>query len=255
MREFLRLALPALLGAALGCSRPVRTAQDGGRPSLASERREPRADPPEGSIEGRVLWVGPRPAPARLATNASVQRVCGPSVADNALQLDGQGGVADVVVWVDAKAAPAPAGEGQVVVLDQVGCLYQPPILAARAGGPLRLRNSDPLTHTVHAVGLGRSLFNVAMPLQNAELTRQLPPEPMVVNIGCDVHPWMVAVVRTFDHPHFTTSGADGRFRLPGLARGATDVHAWHPRLGEVSARVQVTEGVTGADFTFGGTR
>jgi len=237
VREFLRLALPALLGAALGCSRPVRTAQDGGRPSLASERREPRADPPEGSIEGRVLWVGPRPAPARLATNASVQRVCGPSVADNALQLDGQGGVADVVVWVDAKAAPAPAGEGQVVVLDQVGCLYQPPILAARAGGPLRLRNSDPLTHTVHAVGLGRSLFNVAMPLQNAELT------------------WMVAVVRTFDHPHFTTSGADGRFRLPGLARGATDVHAWHPRLGEVSARVQVTEGVTGADFTFGGTR
>jgi hypothetical protein len=93
----------------------------------------------------------------------------------------------------------------------------------------------------------------VAMPLQNAELSRPLPPAPTVLDLRCDVHPWMGAVVRTFDHPHFTTTGPGGRFRLPGLVAGAADVHAWHPRLGEASRHLQLGEGATRVDFDFGG--
>lgn len=260
MRDFLRLALPALLGALLACGRPARTVGDGGRPSPESAEKRVEQPPvppgaPPGSVEGRIRWLGRRPVPSPLATNPSVQSVCGPSVTDNAFQIDGQGGVVDVVVWVDAPAVPLPlGGSGHEVVLDQRLCLYRPPVLAARAGDTLRLRNSDPLTHTVHAVSRGHTVFDVAMPLQHAELSRQLPAEPGVVDIRCDVHPWMRAVVRTFDHPHFTASGADGRFRLVGLAPGEVDVHAWHPRLGEASRRVRVDEGATRAEFDFGGT-
>jgi hypothetical protein len=203
---------------------------------------------------GRVGWRGPRPAPVALATSASVQGVCGPTVQDNALQVGAQGGVADVVVWVDAPAEPALASDaGLEVVLDQRGCLYAPSVLAARAGGRLRLRNSDPLTHTVHAVGLGRSLFNVAMPLERMELVRPLPEEPTVLDVRCDVHPWMHATVRTFAHPHFTTTGPDGRFALAGLLPGTVQVHAWHPKLKEASHAVRLEPGVTSTDFEFGG--
>jgi plastocyanin len=188
----------------------------------------------------------------RLTTNASVQRVCGPEVEDNGLRVDANGGVAEVVVWTDAPAEPPPVPAPQAV-LDQRGCLYAPAVLAARAGGTLRLRNSDPLTHTVHAVNQGRSLFNVAMPLEHMELLQKLPAEAAVLEVRCDVHPWMRASVRTFEHPHFTTTGTDGHFELAGLLRGDVELHAWHPKLGEASQRVQLREGVAYTDFDFGG--
>jgi plastocyanin len=259
VREFLRLALPALLGASLGCVRQSPAGADAGQASpkgAGAQLEHPfsASDASVASVEGRVLWLGPRPASSALATNPSVQSVCGPSVTDNAFQLDAQGGVVDAVVWVDAPAVPLPLDEPtQEVVLDQRRCLYLPAVLAARAGGTLRLRNSDPLTHTVHALWQAQTLFDVAMPLQHAELTRTLPAEPGVLDVRCDVHPWMHATVRTFSHPHFTSTDAGGRFRLPGLLPGEATVHAWHPRLGEASKRVRLSAGATRTDFDFGG--
>ena len=255
MSEFLPLALGALLAASLGCSRSTQTAADAGHAMpLPAERQLPAASKPAGatgSLEGRVRWLGPRPVLPPLPTSASVQSVCGSEVADNAFQVNSAGEVAEVVVWVDAPASSVvPESE---VLLDQRGCVYQPAVLGARAGGTVRLRNSDPLTHTVHAVRQGKSLFNLAMPLERMELVRPLPAEPTVVDIRCDVHPWMHATVRTFEHSHFTTTTADGRFRLVGLDPGELEVHAWHPRLGEASHRVRVAEGATHTDFDFGG--
>lgn len=179
-------------------------------------------------------------------------RVCGPEVEDNAFRLEASGGVAEVVVWADAAAEP-PSVSAPDAVLDQRGCLYVPAVLAARAGGALRLRNSDPLTHTVHAVNQGRSLFNVAMPLEHMELVQKLPAEAAVVEVRCDVHPWMRASVRTFEHSHFTTTTTDGHFQLAGLWPGDVELHAWHPKLGEASQKVQLYEGVAHTDFEFGG--
>jgi plastocyanin len=206
----------------------------------------------EARLEGHVGWLGLPPAVAALPTNASVQSVCGASVADATLRVDGQGDVAEVVVWVEAPAEATPVGL-PAVVLDQRLCADQPSVLAARAGQTLRLQNSDPLTHTVHATRAGQTIFNVAMPLQHAELTRTLPLAPGLVDIRCDVHPWMRAVVRTFDHPHFTTTDASGRYRLSGLGPGDVHLHAWHPRLGEASRLVRLGETATRADFDFGG--
>jgi len=255
--KFRRLAPSALLGSLLACARPTPTAVDGGpgAPGAAERRLAPSPSlAASGSLQGRVLWRGPPPVQEALPTSASAQSVCGTSVADNAFRLDSAGGVADAVVWVDASPEPLPsATEETLVLLDQRGCLYRPAVSAGRAGGTLRIRNSDPLTHTVHASKQGLSLFNLAMPLEHMELTRQLPLQPGVVDFRCDVHPWMRATRRTFDHSHFTTTGPDGTFRLQGLAPGAAQAHAWHPRLGEASKQVQVQEGTTATDFVFGG--
>jgi hypothetical protein len=74
------------------------------------------------------------------------------------------------------------------------------------------------------------------------------------VDIRCDVHPWMHAQVRTFDHPHFTTTSPDGRFLLPGLPAGEAQLHVWHPKLGETSAVVRVQAGAAPVDIALGAT-
>jgi plastocyanin len=259
VQTFLSAALPGLLLASLGCSQQGVPPDAGPgllRPAAGSIPREGHAAAPSGpgALEGRVVWKGPAPVLAPLPTNASVRSVCGESVPDLSLRLDAAGGVADVVVWVegppDAEPGRLPVQE---VLLDQRACAYRPAVMSARAGSVLRLRNSDPLTHTVHATRGGQTVFNVAMPLERMELTRTLPPVPGVVDIRCDVHPWMHASVRTFDHPHFTTTDAQGRFRIPSLPLGEEEVRTWHPRLGESGRRIRVGEGVTEVSLEVGG--
>jgi hypothetical protein len=245
--------------ACFGCSQRASSPLDAGPvvilPAAGSISREGQsaALSPQGTLEGRVVWKGRPLLLAPLTTNPSVQSVCGRSVPDLSLRVDPTGGVADVVVWVEAGAEPRTGPlPVQEVLLDQRACEYRPPVLAARAGGVLRLRNSDPLTHTVHATSGGQTVFNVAMPLERMELTRALPQASGVVDIRCDVHPWMHASVRTFDHPHFTTTDTQGRYRLPALRLGEVEVRTWHPRLGESGRRVQVGEGVTEVAFEVG---
>jgi plastocyanin len=257
----LRAALPVLLVASFGCNRNPPAPGDAGPPvvrpapeSAPGSRGGPPPLAPGVTVDGRAVWVGPRPVLPPLGTNPSVESVCGRTVPDPSVRVGPEGGVADVVVWVDGPPEPGdPSAPAPVVVLDQRACVYVPPVLAARAGSTLRLRNSDPLTHTVHGVAGGQTVFNVAMPLERMELSRPLPAKPGVVEIRCDVHPWMRATVRTFDHPRFTTTDASGRFRLASVPGGEVEMHAWHPRLGERVVRVRVGEGGAHVDFDFRG--
>jgi Carboxypeptidase regulatory-like domain len=62
--------------------------------------------------------------------------------------------------------------------------------------------------------------------------------------VGCSLHPWMRAVIRTFEHPWFTTTDAQGHFRLE-VPAGTHSVLFWHPRLPGVTRSVTVKAGQT----------
>jgi plastocyanin len=170
--------------------------------------------------------------------------VCGEQAEDRSLVVGAEGALAHVVVSLkDGAALPAPRAPSSEPVLDQKRCIYDPPVMAARAGATLVLRNSDPLVHNVRAAsGSNRSFFNVAMPLEGMTVRRQLPTTPGDVPIRCDVHPWMRSLVRTFDHGYFATTGPDGRFRLE-VPEGTHTVHLWHERLPPVVRTVNVKAG------------
>ena len=176
---------------------------------------------------------------AQLPTNGSVASTCGEQVEDPSVKVGAEGGLQEALVFLDVPAGPVLPTEPPPL-LDQRGCRYTPAVLAARAGSTLGVRNSDPLVHNVRSVSGGRSLFNVAMPLEGMTLKRPLPSAPTVVAVHCDLHPWMRATVRTFTHGYVTATDADGRFRLEGLPEGARTLRVWHPRLPEQSFEVQL---------------
>jgi plastocyanin len=204
----------------------------------------PAADEKWGVIEGRVRLTGTPPPPTSSPTSGTVVSVCGEQTEDRSLVVGSEGALAYTVVSLkSASALPAPAQPPAEPVLDQKKCIYEPPVLAARAGGQLTLRNSDPLVHNVRASSsTKRSFFNVAMPLEGMSTRKPLPEEPGVVPIRCDIHPWMRAVVRTFDHPYFATTSPDGRFRLE-VPEGAHTLVFWHERLPQAEKTVNVRAG------------
>ncbi len=212
-------------------------------PAAAAPSR-PAADVKWGTIEGRVRLAGTPPPPGKSPTTGTVVSVCGEQTEDRSLVVGGEGALAYTVVSLKEGAQlPAPATPAPEPVLDQKKCLYDPPALGARAGAALVLRNSDPLVHNIRAASAtSRSVFNVAMPLEGMTMRRPLPEAPGTVTVRCDIHPWMKAVVRTFDHPYFTTTGADGRFRLE-VPEGTHTLVLWHERLPELARTVNVRAG------------
>ncbi|WP_407753278.1 carboxypeptidase regulatory-like domain-containing protein [Archangium sp.] len=237
-------ALALLLSLASGCQESAWTppssslaASLGGRPSSGRP----------GIIQGHLSLSGPPPLLPPLPTSPSVAAVCGPSVPDRSLVVGPDGALGYVVVALaDGTEAPPPADpEVPSASLDQTRCTFEPPVSAARAGTALEVRNSDALLHNVDALaGSQRSILNVALPIQGSRVRRPLPVAPGVLQVRCDLHPWMSAAVRTFEHPWFTTTDASGHFRLE-VPPGTHAVILWHPRLPGITRSISVRPGET----------
>src|SRR5262249_19727425 len=192
-------------------------------------------------IEGSVRVSGKIPLLPPLKTSDAVAKVGGVEVPDRTLAVGEGGGLADAVVFLaEADVAPldGPASGRSPAVIDQRKCEYWPPVLAVRAGTEVEFRNSDPLLHNVHAKDSG-PLFNFAMPVQGLTVRKGLPRSPEVLRLGCDVHPWMHAVVRTFNHPYFALTDARGHYRLSAVPAGRRKLGFWHPRFPEKTIELE----------------
>jgi len=64
--------------------------------------------------------------------------------------------------------------------------------------------------------------------------------KPEIVEVTCDLHPWMKAWVVVAAHPFYAITGADGQFAFENLSPGQYRYQAWHERLGTVSGQVTV---------------
>ena len=193
-----------------------------------------------GWIEGHVTARGNLPALKPQPLDASLQKQCGATAPDLSLIVAADGSLQFAVVAV-ADAAPAALPASFVApFVDQKSCVYQPSVVATRAGQSIKVKNSDPLLHNVRAMDQRTPIFNVAMPLENLTIEKPLPQSPTLVQLHCDVHPWMNAWVITFAHNLYATTTAEGHFRIDSVPVGKHPLKLWHPRLGEKIVEVEV---------------
>ena len=203
-----------------------------------------------GTVRGTIHLDGTPPRlPAHHATTSIP--VCGESVPNEELTTGAGGALANVVVWIAGVERGAPA-KARPLVLDQRQCRFIPHVATATVGSPFVLTSSDPTLHTTHARMGDRSLFNVALPVKGMRVTRRLD-QAGVVRVACEAgHTWMRAYVHVFDHPYHAVTGANGRFELPSIPAGHYTLRAWHERLGEQTAQIEITAGGTAsADLHF----
>ncbi|MFQ5924296.1 MAG: carboxypeptidase regulatory-like domain-containing protein, partial [Anaerolineales bacterium] len=138
-------------------------------------------------------------------------------------------------------------------VLNNRGGLFEPHVLVARAGAGLQIVNSDPVIHNTHGLLEGeRTIFNVAMPRQDQQVSRRLR-RPGVIEVVCDSHDWMRAWILILYHPYFAITGEDGTYVMSNVPPGSYRLVFWHESLGQQGeAEVTVTPGgQVRADFTF----
>src|SRR5262249_46873087 len=129
-----------------------------------------------GNIKGKVVWVEDKIPEAPKVNVDKDQNHC---LAKGALQkdelvIDPQSkGVKNVMVWLVAKEGSTlpinpkcAAVPQQKVVIDQPQCLFEPRVTMLRAGQPLEIKNSAPVTHNTRIVGSPdiNSTINLTIP-------------------------------------------------------------------------------------------
>jgi len=238
LRAPARLALFLFAVAAAACGSPGQP--EGGAP--ASPVSAPAPTPIGASTISGTIKLEGTPPEARVIRMSS-DPLCmpeGPTVSEVVLVGPGNG-LQNVFVYVKDglgdRTFPAPQTP---VVLDQRGCKYMPHVFGVQVGQPVRILNSDPTLHNVHAVPKVNTEFNFGQPLKGMEATRTFDKPEIMVPFRCDVHGWMAAFGGVVPHPFFAVSSPDGSYEIKGLPAGTYTIEAWHERFGLQTQTVTV---------------
>jgi plastocyanin len=205
---------------------------------------------PTGSVKGTVIFEGEAPERPKLRRDTDPYCAKVDKLAEDVIVTNGK--LKDVLVRV--KNGSLPAGKPPAVpppavaVIDQKDCTYAPHVLGLVAGQKLAVRNSDGTFHNVHGTIDGKQVWNKpAAPGDPALTVDGSARAGDVIDIVCDVHPWMHAYAVVQDHTAFAVTGEDGGFELKGLPPGSYTIEAWHPTLGTRSLEVKIGKGAKGA--------
>ncbi|KPK00763.1 MAG: hypothetical protein AMK71_07955 [Nitrospira bacterium SG8_35_4] len=218
-----------------------------------------------GSISGKVAFKGELPEDAVEHFPVSGKWPgCGTGVRD-VVRIDvADGALRGVFVLLDGITEGKPWSDAEpATVLDQKNCVFLPELQIVRAGTRLIVRNSDPeVLHNVNIRELietssGRTiegiLFNIAQPLPGDIKMKVKPKSSPYLNVGCELHNFMVAYILAPEHPYAVVVEPDGTFLLNDVPPGDYSLIAWHPKLGKKRTSVTVTAGgELKVDFEFG---
>ena len=184
-----------------------------------------------GRIEGSVTLVSPGGAPLQSGAYPS-RRVTRPAPAPSEL--------ANVVVSI--KDAPVRADMDPVrTTIAQRDESFVPRVAAVTRGSTVEFPNFDAYFHNVFSLSRGSSFDLGRYP--KGETRARTFTRPGLVKVYCHLHSDMSATIVVFDHPFYTVPAQDGGFTLADVPPGRYRLAAWHERIGENVADVEVKAG------------
>jgi len=211
-------------------------------PALADTPKPKQPAPALGSIKGTILFEGEAPERKPLVRDTDPYCAKTDQLAVDIVVTKGK--LKDVLVRIKNGSGGTHTAPTQGVVIDQRGCMYSPRVVGVVAGQKLAVRNSDGTFHNVHGTVGGKLLWNKPHSPKDAELSLDASARPgEVVDVVCDVHPWMHAYAVVMDHPFFAVTAEDGSFEIKGLAPGSYTLEAWHPSLGTKTLSLKIGTG------------
>lgn len=129
------------------------------------------------------------------------------------------------------------------VVFDQKNCRFMPHTLLVRTGQSVTVKSDDPVAHNTHTYPILGQAVNFLLAPNDREGV-PVPctiPEPLPIQVKCDIHPWMQAYWLVLSHPYMAVTDSEGKFKIEKLPAGEHEFIVWHERVGYIDRRFNVT--------------
>ncbi|WJG10219.1 methylamine utilization protein [Aliiglaciecola sp. LCG003] len=137
--------------------------------------------------------------------------------------------VFQAVVYLEPEApSKTDVSSAPISVMDQIDRQFVPHILAIQKGTKVVFPNSDSIKHHVYSFSPAKSF--------ELQLYKDSPAQTIAfavngeVELGCNVHDWMLAYIWVVDTPYFAKTDQLGRVTLD-VPVGKYTLKVWHPRI------------------------
>jgi plastocyanin len=144
----------------------------------------------------------------------------------------------ETLVWLDA-AGKAPKMPGGTFTMTTRSKTFLPHVMAVPAGSTVNFPNEDPISHNLFSLTPGHT-FDLGLYRKGPGKPHRFD-TPGVVNIYCNVHPNMSAVVHVMQTPWYGFADANGDYSFD-VPPGKYRVTAWNEQGGSVSSDIEVKQ-------------
>ena len=154
------------------------------------------------------------------------------------------------VVWLNSTpeldSAKQPTDPAVVIQKDKK---FIPGFVVVQRGTSVEFPNWDDFDHNVFSRSKAAPAFDLDRYPKGQSKSRTFD-KVGVVQVFCNIHPQMRAIVVVAPTGFFAQANADGEFAITGVPTGTYELVAWHERCGEKKQEIVVVEGKdTQAEF------
>lgn len=146
---------------------------------------------------------------------------------------------AETLVWIEPVTGKAPhVGPGVFQITTRSKTLV-PHVLAIPAGSTVTFPNDDPISHNLFSLS-SNNAFDLGLYRKGAGKSQKFE-SPGIVNVYCNVHPNMSAVIHVMATPYFAFADAKGSFEVTNVPTGKYRLVAWNEQAGQSEATFEIT--------------
>lgn len=144
--------------------------------------------------------------------------------------------VNETLVWLDGppKSWKKPAA---TVTMTTRSKTFLPHVIAVPAGSTIKFPNEDPIAHNLFSLTPGHT-FDLGLYRRGAGKSHKFE-TPGTVNVYCNVHPTMSAVIHVMSTPYYGFADPNGNFSFE-VPPGRYRVTAWNEQGGTATSDLEV---------------
>ena len=132
------------------------------------------------------------------------------------------------VVYFEAEILIDTPVPQKMPVMDQVDRQFVPHILVVQEGQQVNFPNSDSIKHHVYSFSTAKQF---ELKLYSGSKAQPINfPDAGEVELGCNVHDWMLGYILVVNTPYFAKTDMQGNISID-LPPGSYKAKLWHPRI------------------------